>query len=142
MPRRSLYRGSRTEPQTRFLNDEQWNLIADLFLDNEMTRRGGRPPVPNRACFEGALWVLKTGAQWRMLPRQEYPSKSVVHGRFKLWVEAGLIKKAWRRLLKTKAKLGQLDLTILIGDGTFAPAKKGANTLATPKSAEAARSCC
>ncbi len=152
MPGRSLHRGSRTEPQTRFLTDEQWNLIADLFPDKEMTRRGGRPPVLHRDCFEGALWILTTGAHWRMLPRHEYPSESVVHGRFKLWVEIGRIKQAWQRLLKAKHKLGQLDLTLLIVDGTFAPSSdfksaccgqpEGVNTSATRKSDEAARSCC
>jgi len=29
----------------------------------------GRPWAPNRACFEGILWILQTGATWR--PRQK-----------------------------------------------------------------------
>jgi transposase len=28
----------------------------------------GRPWASNRACFQGILWVLLTGARWRDLP--------------------------------------------------------------------------
>src|SRR6266481_230785 len=31
------------------------------------------PGASNRACFEGILWILQTGAAWRFLP-SEFPS--------------------------------------------------------------------
>jgi transposase len=34
---------------------------------------GARPWAPNRAYFEGILWILQTGAAWRFLP-DEFPS--------------------------------------------------------------------
>ena len=115
--------GSRTE-LTPQLTDKQWLLIEDLFPDKTVSVKGGRPPRLNRDCFEGILFVLITGARWKDLPDQ-YPSKSVCHQRFQQWVEEGLFQLAWQRLLKLEKSLKQIDLTILIGDGTFVPAKKG-----------------
>ena len=115
--------GSMTEP-TRQLDDSQWLVIADLFPDPTPNPLGGRPPRLNRDCFEGILFVLLSGCRWKDLPKN-LPSKSVCHQRFKLWVEQGVFQAAWQRLLKLKKALGQLDLATLIGDGTFAPAKKG-----------------
>lgn len=123
-PSRLETAGSTTEP-IRQLEDSQWLLIADLFPDSQPSPEGGRPPRANRDCFEGILYVLITGVRWKDLPKC-FPSKSVCHQRFTLWVEQGLFQAAWQRLLKLKKSLGQIDLSTLIGDGTFAPAKKGA----------------
>ena len=116
--------GSRTEP-TGQLTDTQGFLIEDLFPDPPANPQGGRPSRKNRDCFEGILFVLLTGCRWKDLPTH-FPSKSVCHQRFKLWVERGLFEQAWQRLLELKADLKQLDLTRLLGDATFVPAKKGA----------------
>lgn len=115
--------GPMTDPPYQ-LSDDQWNLIADLFPDPPMTRKGGRPFKANRACFEGILWVLQTGARWKDLPRC-FPSKSVCHSRFQEWVKDGRLVKAWMKLVAHVKALGRLDLSTLIGDGTFAPSKKG-----------------
>lgn len=115
--------GPKTDPPY-VLTADQWKLIADLFPDPPMSRKGGRPFKANRACFEGILWVLQTGARWRDLPRC-FPSKSVCHSRLQQWVKDGRLFKAWARLVKHIKKLGQLDLSTLIGDGTFAASKKG-----------------
>ena len=123
-PGRPMTAGSRTEPLFQ-LTDNQWFLIEDLFPDPPRTRAGGRPPHPNRNCFEGILFVLVAGCRWKDLPSC-FPSKSVCHQRFTLWAERGLFEIAWRRLLALKTDLKQLDLTTLMGDGTFVPAKKGA----------------
>ena len=122
--RRPQKAGSRTEPQ-RQLSDDQWFLIEDLFPDPPRTRAGGRPACPNRDCFEGILFVLLSGCRWKDLPGG-FPSKSVCHQRFTLWSEQGLFEIAWQRLLDLKKRLKQFDVTTLMGDGTFVPAKKGA----------------
>jgi transposase len=123
-PSRPQATGSRTEPTTQ-LTDDQWFLIEDLFPDPEMSSLGGRPPRKNRDCFEGILFVLIAGCRWKDLPAR-FPSKSVCHARFKQWTEEGRFQIAWQRLLHLKQMLGQLDLSTLLGDGTFVPAKKGA----------------
>lgn len=133
--RRSNTTGSRTVP-LRFLTDSQWNLIKDLFEDPDPSPLGGRPRVAPRACLEGILWILKTGAPWQYLP-ERYPSPCTCWRRHRDWTEAGLIVKAWERLLKHLDRRRLLDWRQAMGDGTFSPAKKGVLRWATPKKAKA-----
>jgi transposase len=119
----------------KLLTDEQWELIAPLFPKPKRRRdRRGRPPAPNRACFEGILWILQTGAAWRFLPDQ-FPSPSTCWRRLQRWQEAGVWLDAWRALLRGLDEEGLLwwDETFL--DGSFAPAKKGAPLSVRPSEA-------
>ena len=60
----------------KLLTDEQWELIEPLLpKPRQRGDRRGRPPAPNRACFEGIFCILQTGAAWRFLP-DEFPSPS------------------------------------------------------------------
>ena len=117
--------GSRTEPRAQ-LSDEQWLLIADLFPAPPPSEKGGRPRRTARECFEGILWVLRTGARWKDLPAH-FPSPPTCWRRFKAWTEAGLLKKAWARLLRKLDRRGRIRWKEAIADGTFSSAKKGAN---------------
>jgi transposase len=69
--------GSRMEPNSSLvrpeLTDEQWSLIADLFVSPKPDPRGGRPRAGARSCVKGILWVLRSGARWKDLPRS-FPS--------------------------------------------------------------------
>ena len=40
------------------LTDEQWELIAECLPKRRRIRKGGRPRVADRKCFEGILWIL------------------------------------------------------------------------------------
>ena len=62
--RRPNTTGSRTAPKP-YVSDFEWKLIADLFDNYDPSPAGGRPRVAARACLEGILWVLKTGARWQ-----------------------------------------------------------------------------
>ena len=59
----------------------------------------GRPIVPYRKVIDGILYVLRTGCQWKMLPK-EYGSGSTCHRRFQEWNKLDVFKKRWIRLLK------------------------------------------
>ena len=69
--------GSRMEPESNSmrpqLSDEQWATISDLFKPPKTSPQGGRPRVDSRACLEGVLWVLRSGARWKDLPRDASP---------------------------------------------------------------------
>lgn len=135
--RRPNKTGSRTAPKP-FLDDFQWNLIKDLIPKPRKVPRGGRPPADARACMEGIIWVLKTGARWKDLP-ERYPSASTCWRRHKQWTETGVFEKAWQRLLKRMDRRKLLHWSQAMGDGTFSPAKKGALTWVRPNAARAAR---
>src|SRR6266705_7174857 len=60
----------------KLLTDEQWELVEPMLPPPRRRRDNrGRPWASNRACFEGILWILQTGAAWRFLP-DEFPSPS------------------------------------------------------------------
>src|SRR5664280_2185446 len=83
----------------KLLTDEQWELIEPLRPQPKQRRdKRGRPWATNRACFEGILWILQTGAAWRFLP-EEFPSPSTCWRRLKQWEEEGVWLDAWRALL-------------------------------------------
>lgn len=111
------------------LTDKQWLLIADLFAYRPPTRAGGRPPIPPRPCLEGILWVLRSGARWKDLPKH-FPSYATCWRRLQDWTEAGLWPRIWGRLVRMASDLKQLDWQHLVADGTFVPAKRGAPRLA------------
>ena len=135
--------GSRTEPGAddlqAELSDEQWLLIADLFANPEPSAKGGRPMADPRACFEGVLWMLRSGARWKDLPPR-FPSRSTVHRRFTEWVGDGTLDRAWERLLRLLDRDGKIDWREGFADGTFTPAKKGARWSARPSEAREPRS--
>ena len=119
--------------QESFLSAEQWRRIEPLL---PKLRSRGRRWSDNRAVLEGILWVLKTGARWRDLPKK-YPSASTCWRRLRLWEEQGVWLKIWRAFLRQLDQRGRLDWSESFLDGSFAPAKKGASALAKPSAAKA-----
>ena len=86
---------------------------------------GGRPPIPPRACLEGILWVLISGARWKDLPTHFPSPASLRWCRLQEWTESGLFQQAWARLLHRLDGLKSLRWDETMADGTFSPAKKG-----------------
>lgn len=69
------------------MTDEEWALIAPYL---PAARRRGRPrTVDLREVVNGILYLLETGCQWRMLPK-EFPPMSTVQGYFYRWRDDGL----------------------------------------------------
>jgi len=58
-----------------------------------------RPAVSFRKVLDGILFVLRTGCQWKMLPK-EYGSGSTCHRRFQQWSSSKVFERLWTRLLK------------------------------------------
>jgi putative transposase len=79
--------------------DELWSLLAPLLGPEKAPGTPGRPAVPYRRIFDGIIYVLRTGCQWRALPRAEFAAKSTVWGRFQQWVAAGVLQQAWALVL-------------------------------------------
>ena len=66
--------------------------------DKEYERRkgAGRKPMAARKIFEAIVYVLRTGIQWKALPR-EYGSSSSIHRYFRQWESAGFFRKLWKK---------------------------------------------
>lgn len=118
------------------LTDEQWEQIEPLLPALPKRKKGGRPWTANRSCLEGILWILRTGARWQDLP-DKYPSPSTCWRRLQLWEDEDVWLDIWRAFLRTLDARRQLDWSEAFADGSFAPAKKGGQPLATPRGGKA-----
>lgn len=106
------------------VTEAQWAKIEPLLPKPPRSPKGGRRRLLDRAVFEGILWVLRSGARWKDLPRG-YPSFSTCWRRLQEWQEAEVWLSAWRAFLGQLDAQGQLDWHEVFADGTFAGAKKG-----------------
>ena len=70
------------------LNDAAWAWIAPYLL---AARSGGRPRTTDlRAVLNAIFYLLRTGCQWRLLPR-EFPRPGTVYHYFRAWKDAGVL---------------------------------------------------
>ena len=105
----------------RQLQDDQWNLIAPLL---PRRNQRGRPRVDDRGLLEGILWILRSGARWKDLPRQ-YGTSSTCHRRLQEWEVQGVWDQIWLQFLSTLDEDSKLDWSQAFLDGSFVPAQKG-----------------
>ena len=61
----------------------------------------GRSVVSYRKVLDGIMFILRTGCQWKMLPKQ-YGSGSTCQRRYQEWMQLGIFDKLWSRLLQQK----------------------------------------
>ena len=69
------------------LRNDQWRKIRS-FLDENPKVYVGRERQCRRF-IEGVLWMTRSGAQWRLLPKR-YGNWNSVHKRFDRWSERGV----------------------------------------------------
>jgi transposase len=90
--------------QSWAVTDEFWSRVEPLIpqrvapSDKVYLRKpgAGRPPKPARLVFEAIMYVLRTGCQWKALPKERFGSASAVHKRFLDWEKAGLFEALWK----------------------------------------------
>jgi putative transposase len=83
------------------LSDAQWELVQAIIPASTANRRtGGRPPAyDRREILDAILYVARTGCQWRLLPHDLPPWKTV-YTYFVRWHNAGVFEAANTRLRK------------------------------------------
>ncbi len=72
------------------LTDAQWARIAPFFT--QRPGRGRRRHSDTRAVVNALRYRLRTGCQWRLLPR-EYPDWRLVYYYFKQWTRTGTLER-------------------------------------------------
>jgi transposase len=87
------------------VSDEFWRRVEPL-IPRQVVRQeqrayvrkpgGGRKPKPARLVFEAIVSVLRTGCQWKALPRERFGSASAIHKRFLEWESNGLFLALWQ----------------------------------------------
>lgn len=79
------------------VSDAFWQRVEPLIPERQREARkdyvrkpgGGRKPKEARVVFEAVVYVLRTGCQWKALPRERFGSASAIHKRFQDWGRAG-----------------------------------------------------
>ncbi len=95
--------GMRLHPYPSDLTDEQWALI-EPHLPPEPG--GGRPRKTDmRDVVDAILYILRTGCQWRYLPK-DFPPKSTVWRYFDEWRHDGTLDTI-HDLLRTKVRAAE-----------------------------------
>ena len=95
------------------LTDEQWQKILPVLKSCPEIRLGaGRD---GRRFLEAVLWITRSGAQWRLLPKH-YGKWNSVFKRFDRWSRLGIFDKLFEHLS------GDRDLEYLLIDSTIVPA--------------------
>jgi transposase len=87
------------------VSDELWEKVAPLIPKQERKKGlkyrrrpgGGRKPIDPRKVFEGIIYVLRTGCQWKALPEERFGSASSIHKYFLEWKRHGVFIRLWRK---------------------------------------------
>lgn len=110
----------------RDLTDAQWAILDQLIPEPETRTDGrGRPWRPRRDVLNGILFILRTCAPWADLP-EGYPPYQTCHRRFQQWVRSGVMRGVLEALADVLHARGGFHLHEAFIDGSFAPAKRGA----------------
>jgi transposase len=111
------------------LTDEQWDRIKDVFPER---KKMGRPPSDRRQIMDGILWILRTGAPWRDLPKVFGPW-GTVWDLFDTWNADGTLNAILNRL---RGEV-EIDQELWCIDGTIVRAARcaaGGGKKGTPRS--------
>lgn len=84
------------------LKDKDWEVIKDHFSTGKY---GNRSIHSRRSLVNGILYVVKTGCQWRMLPK-DFPPWKTVYGYFRRLSKLGIWEKILADLVKIKRLKG------------------------------------
>jgi len=122
--------------QDALVPDALWNRFEPLLPPPKRKIKTGRPRVSDRACLAGILYLLESGAPWRLVPCRELAcgSPSTLWRRFHAWTEAGLWPELHQLLLAELAARGQIDLSRAILDAQSLRALLGGPAAALTRS--------
>ena len=79
--------------------DELWAEIEPLMPPEKPKNRPGRKRLSQRQVLDGILYVLRTGCQWKSLPKEWFGASSSLHEYYQGWREAGLFEKIFQNLV-------------------------------------------
>lgn len=84
------------------LSDDVWTLIEPML---PVPRSGGQPRTTNvRAVLNAIFYLLRTGCQWGLLPR-EFPVWGTVYHYFRSWDNAGV----WTHIQRTLYEMTRIQ---------------------------------
>lgn len=104
------------------VTDDEWAVLRDLFPERQ---GAGRPPRDPRQMLNGVMWILRSGAPWRDVPRRYGPWETV-YRRFREWQTQGVLDRILERLQLKLDEHGYIDWDLWCIDGTSIRASRAA----------------
>jgi putative transposase len=115
--------------------DVIWDRIAPLLLSSSSSssssthrkkkkKKTGRPRMDDRKAMSAIFYVLRTGCQWKALPRS-LGASSTVHDRFQEWRKEGVFKRMWIDGLSIYDENNRIDWKWQTMDGIITKAPLG-----------------
>jgi len=117
------------------LTDKQWSKLEPLLNESRGNRHaGGRPRQhAQKRVVDALLYVVKTGCQWRQLP-SNFPPWKTVHEHFRLWRDSGVWERIVQQLREQGRKAGGRNATptvAIIDSQSAKTALKGGGAVTT-----------
>ena len=117
------------------LTDKQWSRLDPMLNEPRGERHaGGRPRKhEQRRVVDALLYVVKTGCQWRQLP-SDFPPWKTVHEHFRVWRDSGVWERVGQTLREQGRKAGGRNATpsvAIIDSQSAKTALKGGGAVTT-----------
>ena len=100
----------------------------DSNKDYQRKPGGGRPPMEPRKVLKAIFYVLRTGIQWKALPKT-FGAASAIHTYFLFWCEKGFFQALWIAGLDCYDEVKGIDWTWLSADGCMTKAPLAVETV-------------
>jgi transposase len=104
--------------------DSLWAEIKPFLPPEKPKPKGGRPRMDNRKAMDAIFYILRTGCQWKALPRS-LGAPSTVHDRLQEWQKSGVFHRMWEAGLEKYDELRDLDWEWQSMDGAMTKAPLG-----------------
>lgn len=104
--------------------DVLWARLAPLLPSPKAKKKAGRPRMDDRQAMTAIFYVLRTGCQWKALPRS-LGAPSTVHDRFQEWGQAGVFEQLWQVAVQYYDEQKGLDWEWQAMDGAMTKAPLG-----------------
>jgi len=106
------------------ISDALWERMDLILPIYKPSPKGGRPRLCLRKVLSGILYVLKTGCQWKAMPK-EFGSGSAIHAYFQEWVALGIFEELWQMALEEYDDLEGIDWVWQSMDGAMTKSPLG-----------------
>ena len=107
--------------------DALWEVIAGLLPPPKAKKKAGRPRMADRQAMTAIFYILRTGCQWKALPRS-LGADSTVHDRFQAGRAAGVFEALWVAGLEHYAAVKGIEWEWQALDGAMTKAPLGGKT--------------
>jgi putative transposase len=104
--------------------DALWERMVRVLPLPTPKKKDGRPRMDDRQAMTAILYVLRTGCQWKALPRS-LGAPSTVHDRFQEWRAAQVFARLWAAGLLLYEELKGLEWEWQAMDGAMTKAPLG-----------------